>query len=393
MNAMGSFTANRLADRVRRVAAIAAQYTNQVDAENRVPREAVEALKIEKLLSVMVPVELGGEGATTAEIADACAILGTACGSSAMIFAMHQIKMSSLVEHGMGSEWHRDLMARICAEQLVMGSATTEAGIGGNLRNSICHVEVTGDRFKLDKAASCISYAEISDAIMVTSRAHKDAAPTDQVMTVVMKDQYSLERTHEWNVLGMRGTRSEGFMFRSEGDACQILPQPFAEIAAESMLAQAHILWGALWWGIAADACARAQSFIRSEARRNPGQTPVGAPHLVKALGHLQMIKSNLLVAIDQYEMAKRDHDYLQSVGYGVAINLLKVTTSETILEIINECMNVCGLPGYRMDTPYSLGRHLRDAHSAQLMISNDRVKLNVAGMLAMTKPDTSLLG
>ena len=112
-----------------------------------------------------------------------------------MTFSMHQIKASSLVSHGDGASWHRDFMARIASEQLLLGSATTEAGIGGNLRNSICAVEVEGDRCRLEKDATVISYGEEADAILVTSRSHKDAAPSDQVMTVFLKGQYSLEKT------------------------------------------------------------------------------------------------------------------------------------------------------------------------------------------------------
>jgi acyl-CoA dehydrogenase len=46
---------------------------------------------------------------------------------------------------------------------------------------------------------------------------------------------------------------------------------------------------------------------------------------------------------------------------------------------------------GYKNGTPYSLGRHLRDAHSAQLMISNDRILSNSANLLLVQKQDTSL--
>lgn len=393
MNAVGYFTKNRLAERARRVAAVAATYADAVDAENRFPKEAVEAMKLERLMGVMVPVELGGEGASTAEIADACAILGQSCGASAMIFAMHQIKMSSLVEHGAGSEWHRALMRRICAEQLLMGSATTEAGIGGNMRNSICAIEVEGDRFRLEKNATVISYALECDGIMVTSRAHRDAPSGDQVMTVVMKDQYTLEKTHVWDTLGMRGTRSDGFVFRSEGAAEQILPVPFAEIAAQSMLAHAHILWGALWYGIAADAVNRAHAFVRGEARRNPGATPPGAIHLAEAMAELQTVKSSLLVAIDRYEEAKANPEILGAINYAVDINLLKVAVSTKILEVVDKALLITGINGYKNGTPFSLGRHLRDAHSARLMISNDRVLMNTASLITVMKQDASLLG
>ncbi|KAE8237246.1 hypothetical protein A4X03_0g9183, partial [Tilletia caries] len=50
------------------------------------------------------------------------------CAASAMIFAMHQIKVSSLVSHGTDAEWHRGFMRTICDQQLLLGSATTEGG-------------------------------------------------------------------------------------------------------------------------------------------------------------------------------------------------------------------------------------------------------------------------
>lgn len=382
-----------LVDRAQRVAAVARAHADAVDRKGAFPEAAVNAMRAERLLSIQVPAELGGEGATTAEIAELCSIIGQACASSGMIFAMHHIKLSSLVEHGMQSEWHRGFMRRVVAEQLLLGSATTEAGIGGNLRNSICAIEVEGDRCRLSKEATVISYGVQSDAILITSRAHKDAASTDQVMTVFLKDQYTLEKTHDWDTLGMRGTCSEGFLFRGEAPAEQIFPQPFAEIAAQSMLANSHILWSAVWYGIAVDAVSRAQAFVRAAARKTPGSVPPGALRLAEVSNLLQTMKSNVVAAIKAYEEARRDEEKLSSVAFAVAMNNVKIASSETILTIINHAMLICGIMGYKNNTPFSLGRHLRDAHSAQLMISNDRILGNTSNMLLIHKQDTSLLG
>jgi len=382
-----------LVDRAQRVAAVARTHADAVDRKGAFPEAAVNAMRAERLLSIQVPAELGGEGATTAEIAELCSIIGQACASSGMIFAMHHIKLSSLVEHGMQSEWHRGFMRRVVAEQLLLGSATTEAGIGGNLRNSICAIEVEGDRCRLSKEATVISYGVQSDAILITSRAHKDAASTDQVMTVFLKDQYTLEKTHDWDTLGMRGTCSEGFLFRGEAPAEQIFPQPFAEIAAQSMLANSHILWSAVWYGIAVDAVSRAQAFVRAAARKTPGSVPPGALRLAEVSNLLQTMKSNVVAAIKAYEEARRDEEKLSSVAFAVAMNNVKIASSETILTIINHAMLICGIMGYKNNTPFSLGRHLRDAHSAQLMISNDRILGNTSNMLLIHKQDTSLLG
>jgi acyl-CoA dehydrogenase len=53
--------------------------------------------------------------------------------------------------------------------------------------------------------------------------------------------------------------------------------------------------------------------------------------------------------------------------------------------------MLVAGLAAYRNDTPFSLGRHLRDAHSAALMIGNDRILGNCAGLLAAYRAEEPL--
>lgn len=393
MNVVVAIAQDSFSARATRVAAIAAKYADAVDAEARFPRETVEALRAEQLLSIQIPVALGGEGASITEIAELCSILGQSCAASAMVFAMHHIKLSSLVEHGKGSEWHRDFMRRIAENQLLLASATTEGGIGGNLRNSICAVRVEGDRCFLEKDATVISYGAHADAILITSRSHPDAASSDQVLTVFRKDQYTLERTIEWDTLGMRGTCSDGFLFKGEALAVQTLPKPFAEIAAQSMLATSHLLWSGVWYGIAADAVARAQAFVRAAARKSPGVPPPGALRLAEVSSLLQMVKSNVVAGLKVYEEAKADADRLSSMAFAVAMNNVKIASSEMILPIINHAMLICGIMGYKNGTPYSLGRHLRDAHSAQLMISNDRILGNTSTMLLVHKQDTSLLG
>ncbi|NRG16344.1 acyl-CoA/acyl-ACP dehydrogenase [Rhizobiales bacterium] len=393
MNIVTKAVAAELSDRARRAAKVAGEFADAVDREGRFPREGMDALKNERLMSIQVPGELGGEGASMQEIAEVCAILGQACASTAMTYAMHQIQVASIVGYSGNSAWHADFLKRLCDEQVLIASATSEAGIGGNLRNSVCAIEVDGDTVRLEKDATVISYGEMADAILITSRAHKDAPPSDQVSTLFLKGQYTLEHTRDWDTLGMRGTCSDGYIFRGEAPKEQILPRPFAEIAAESMLAVSHLLWGALWYGIAADAVNRAQSFVRAAARRQPGSTPPGALRLAEASSLLQQVKGNVVAGLRQFEEAKTDANKLSAMSFAVAMNNVKVGTSQTILTIINHCMLINGIMGYKNGTPYSLGRHLRDAHSAQLMISNDRILGNTSTMLLVHKQDTSLIG
>jgi acyl-CoA dehydrogenase len=283
-------------------------------------------------------------------------------------------------------------MRRICDEQLLLASATTEGGIGGDLRNSICAVEIEGDMFRLEKDATVISYGTYADAILATARRSPGAPSSDQVLVAVLKDQYTLERTTTWDTLGMRGTCSEGFKLVARAPAVQILPKPFADIAAQSMLATSHLLWSSLWYGIANAAVQRAQNFVRAEAKRRPAIMPPGALRVAEASSMLQLMKSNTVDGLRRFNQAKANGDDLTSMGFAIAMNNVKLGASRLAIEIINHAMLVCGIMGYKNDTPFSLGRHFRDAMSAQLMISNDRIFGNTSNLLLAHRLDSHLL-
>jgi acyl-CoA dehydrogenase len=44
------------------------------------------------------------------------------------------------------------------------------------------------------------------------------------------------------------------------------------------------------------------------------------------------------------------------------------------VVDVVLRSMIICGISGYRNDSPLTLGRHLRDAVGAALMVNNDRI-------------------
>jgi acyl-CoA dehydrogenase len=358
------------------------------------PTQTFEALRRKGMLGLMVPKSLGGQEMELRKIANLCAILAGACGASGMIYAMHQIKLSSLVAHGMQTDYHRALMRDVAAKQLLIASSTTEAGIGGDLRISNCAIETTGDRVSLTKQASVLSYATEADIIMATARRSPASAGSDQVLIALRRDDYQLQRTAEWNTLGMRGTCSEGFLLTATAGAEQIFPKPFHEIAVQSMLATAHVLWASVWFGIATDALSRAHASVRATARRMSsdlaGPIP-GAARLTEATAKLQTFKSTLVAHIERFETAKRNEDDLSSINFAIEMNNLKVMASTMAVDVVREALMVTGIAGYRNDGPFSVGRHLRDVLSAPLMVANDRILANTASLVVASRFDSDL--
>jgi acyl-CoA dehydrogenase len=213
-------------------------------------------------------------------------------------------------------------------------------------------------------------------------------------MVVIPADaNRTLERTSVWDTLGMRGTCSDGFHLVAAGDAAQIFPKPFSEIAAQSMLASSHIFWAATWFGIAADAFNRAQAFVKAAARKQPDAMPPGALRLAEAAALLQEMKGHLTAAIHRFEAAQGDDDALSSIGFAAEINALKVAASDKAGAVVRLAMLVNGILGYKNGTPFSVGRHLRDVASAPVMISNDRILSNTATLMLMSRFDTGLGG
>ena len=101
--------------RVAAVATCAGEHATRVDADARFPAESVEAMRAAGLLGAWVDPSLGGLGVSIAQVAWACEEIGQRCASSAMVFAMHQIEVASLVRHAGTSDWWTTRLREIAA--------------------------------------------------------------------------------------------------------------------------------------------------------------------------------------------------------------------------------------------------------------------------------------
>jgi acyl-CoA dehydrogenase len=245
-----------------------------------------------------------------------------------------------------------------------------------------------GDEYELVKKAPVISYGEHADAFLITARRAPDAAPSDQVLVLARRSEATLEATSGWDALGFRGTCSLGFTLSAKGSKEQILPVEYAQISSQTMLPVSHIVWSSLWSGIATDAVGRARTFVRGEARKKPGVVPPGALRTAEASSSLQAMRSNIAECVSEYERKLDDPEGLSGLGFAIRMNNLKVASSEAVVDIVGQAMLIAGMAGYKVDSPLSLGRHLRDAYGAMLMINNDRIGAATASMLMVHKDD-----
>lgn len=389
---MTSGTPMKLIEAIRsKVVETAANNAADVDERARFPIEAFAALREAGALSAAVPRQFGGLGCGMRELAQQCSTVAHGCSSAAMILAMHHIQVACIARHGLESPYFQAFLQQIARDQLLIASVTSEVGTFGDTRSSIAAVERKGEIFELNKEATTISYGLCADALLVTCRRAPDAAASDQVLVLVHKNQYQLEKTSSWDTLGMRGTCSPGFMLRSRGSLEQILPGAFADSSAQTMVPYSHILWAALWQGIAGAAVARAAIQVRGEARKKPGTVPPSANQLARIDSQLQAARHNWQAVAAEFDSLASHPEGMQALlgmGWALKLNNLKVAVSESIVQIVHQALQITGILGYKNDSPVSVGRHYRDVLSAALMISNERIASKSASMLLVFKAD-----
>jgi acyl-CoA dehydrogenase len=373
----------RIADQV------AAPVAGDVDRDSRFPHEALEALRAAHALSAAVPESLGGLGADTATIARSCFELGRSCAASAMVFAMHQVQVLTIVRHLDGSPWFEEYLRDVAREERLIASCTSEIGTGGDMGRSIA-AATPGDAGMLsfEKQAPVISYGAEADDLFTTLRRTPESEAGDQILVLTRAGQHELEQTGTWDTLGMRGTCSPGFVVRAQFAAEQALSADFADVMSESMVPLSHILWSHVWLGVASDAFERARSFVRAAARQKPGQPLPAAQRLSHVMAELTLLRSEVAQALEEFVRADDDggRERLTTLASVLRFNNLKLAASEQALRVCSGALEVVGIVGYKNDTEYSVGRHLRDCLSAPVMVANERVHATDAALLLIAK-------
>jgi acyl-CoA dehydrogenase len=402
-----------IADEVARV------HADEVDRDARFPVEAVDALRHARALSALVPLRHGGGGVSLGAVAQACFELGRRCSATAMVFAMHQIQVATIVQHHLDGAWFDTYLRELSREQRLIASITSEVGTGGDMSRSIAPVRVAPDGgLAFEKQAPTVSYGSHADDYLTTLRRSEAVAENDQVLVLTSAEQTGLEQTGTWDTIGMRGTCSPGFIVRATFGADQILQAPFSTVLNESHVPISHILWSHVWLGIATDAFERARAFVRAAARRAPrqpapagptpppvlspssrlspppppprapGQPVPAAQSLSRVMSELAMLRAEVRSGLDDYTTAYEhpERESLATMGSVLRFNNLKLAASEQAPRICAAVLEVIGIAAYKNDSPYGVGRHLRDALSARLMVANERIHAVDAGLLLISK-------
>ena len=382
-------TDREFVEEIRRIGAeVAAVHADAVDRDARFPAEAIAALRAADAFSAFIPAHLGGGDVSIATLAQACRELGRRCSATAMVFAMHQIQIASIVRH-LETPFFESYLRRVSAEQRLVASVTSEIGTGGDMGRSIAAVVpgAQGD-LTLEKQAPTVSYGAHADDMLTTVRRSDAAEAGDQVLVLHHREDTELAPSGTWDTIGMRGTCSPGFTVRARFASEQVLPAPFSQVMSETHVPISHILWSHVWLGIATEAFERGRAFVKAAARRTPGAPVPAAQSLSRVMSELSMLRAEVECGLADFVRFNEDpeREALSTMAAILRFNNLKLAASEQAPRICSSVLEVIGIAAYKNDSPFGVGRQLRDSLSARLMVANERIHGVDAGLLMIAK-------
>lgn len=334
--------------------------------EERAKANAVlRGLAAARALSMPVPAGLGGGGMPILSAARVVGEAAAVSGSAGLIAAMHLAQATTVARHGEGPALEA-FQRRLAAEQILIASATSEVGVGGDILRSDCRTEPDGaGGFRLVKRCTNISYLDQAGAILATAM-HEARGRASQRLILLEVARCGLVTERETLLLGMRGIVNRAVAIDARFEAAAIFPAPFALIA-RTMSAASHVLWAAAWSGIAAAALARAEAAVTEGAAAAGAGAP--ADRLGAAAERLYAMHALIRDACAAFDAAGTE-----AFQAGARFNGLKIQCAEMLGAIVADCAAAAGLRGYVEGTRLSLSEMVRDSFSARIMVSSDRL-------------------
>ncbi len=151
-----------------------------------------------------VPRELGGLGADLTEFASAQRVLGSACGSTALMVNMHLFQLGAAAQGWYASGANEELLRRVVEDEIVLGSTGAEAIVAGEW-DTQCIAVPDGDEYVVTGRKYFCSQGELIDIVRVNAR---DETTGEIVVVAIPTSAVGVSFEHTWDTLGMRGTAS-----------------------------------------------------------------------------------------------------------------------------------------------------------------------------------------
>jgi acyl-CoA dehydrogenase len=338
--------------------------------------EAFDLLRSSGYLALPVPRELGGPGATVAEITRAQAELARHCASTALASSMHLHVVATNVHrwrHGQTAV--EPMLKRVANEGIVVVST---GGTDGAFPSGTA-VRVD-DGWRVSGRKTFASQAPVGDVVSTWFPTEGPGEREILGMGIPMSAP-GLEIVETWDTLGMRGTGSHDLVFTDVfvADKQVAARRPHGELDPLLRLSfiNAMTIVAGTYWGVAERAAMLALEGARAKADRASAAT-------IRLAGAIEAERATLrwtmLGLLD--DLGPDPHDAVENVA---AVMLAKRTVAERGLAVADLAMELASGPSYFRTRP--LEQCWRDLRAAKYHPWTPETTLHQVGRLALGLP------
>jgi indole-3-acetate monooxygenase len=364
----------KICDLAHQLAPQLAEGAAEADAKDRFVAGNYDLLRDAGLIAAGVPRELGGGDADVRELADMLRILGAACGSTALAFAMHthQVAVPAWRWRHQKIAAVEPLLRRIAAEQIILLSSGGSDWIAG----SGTARKVEGG-YRVSGRKAFTSGAPVGDILMTGAVFTEDGEDYVLHFGASMKaPEVRIEDT--WHTLGMRGTGSHDVIL-------QDLFGPDAGVALKRKAAEWHPLFQIiattafpLIYAVYVGVAESARDIALDLARRKPVTSDVMhlAGRMDTALRAAQLAHAAMIAAVE------RNAPSAESVN---EVMIGKALVTDHAIRCVELAMEIAGGAGFYRAA--GLERRFRDIQGARYHPLQQGPQARYAGAVALGLP------
>ncbi|MFF3341292.1 acyl-CoA dehydrogenase family protein [Streptomyces flavidovirens] len=349
------------------------------DRDGSFPRENIADLHEAGLLGLLVPTEYGGTGADLTAWGMAVAELAEACGSTALIFAMHSGAARLLSADAATNPVAAQILKEITADGRLLSWGFSEPGTGGNILNPQLRATLDGDRVHLEGTKAFCTGAGHADYYVINAHSGDQEFRRSQTMALLPADQDGLGVKETWDAMGMRANSANTLLLD-----CHIPVQNCVGGPGGGMPRLTHAL-PALILGLAAASLGvarAAQAFANDHVMRRK-LAPTGQP--LAAFQGVRLHVADMATTVHTAHLSLlhgawvAQNDPLEALG---ALNMSKYICNKAAISVADTAMQVTGGHGFLRANP--LERHYRDARAGAVMGANLDALRDMIGKAAL---------
>jgi len=330
----------------------------EVDRDGAFPQAAMDALAGAGLYGLISAREVGGMGCSQGAAAAVVERVAQACGSTAMVLAMHYAGAAVIEKYG-PEPVRRD----IAAGKHLSTLAFSEAGSRSHFWAPTSTAKATGGRVVLDAEKSWVTSAGHATAYVWSSRPVK--AEGASTIWLVPADAAGLGMPRPYNGLGLRGNDSRPVTAKQVSIAeTQRLGDDGAGFAImmETVLSCFNLMNAAFSVGLMEAATTRTAAHAAgsryTHVDTSLADLPTVRAYIARMRVRTDMARTLWLDSVEAVENGRQDAM--------MRVLECKAAAGETALDVLAAGMRVCGGAAFRKDV--GVERYFRDAQAANVM-------------------------